>query len=103
LVPRLLADPACEDPDTGAAIAVWADSTPPIRRPAAVAAAKVQLAETGRHVTQLAIQLHGGVGITDEHDGGRWFKRMLASNASFGDAEHHLARFAARAELVAGV
>jgi alkylation response protein AidB-like acyl-CoA dehydrogenase len=72
-------------------------------RAAAVAAAKVQLAESGRYVTQQAIQLHGGIGITDEHDVGLYFKRMLALNASFGDAEHHLARFAARAEFVAGV
>jgi alkylation response protein AidB-like acyl-CoA dehydrogenase len=68
-----------------------------------VSSAKVQLAESGRYVTQQAIQLHGGIGITDEHDVGLYFKRMLALNSSFGDAEHHLARFAARPGFVAGV
>ena len=72
-------------------------------RTAAVASAKVQLAESGRYVTQQAIQLHGGIGITDEHDVGLYFKRMVALNAMFGDAEHHLARFATRADFLAGV
>ncbi|MEJ7602221.1 MAG: acyl-CoA dehydrogenase family protein [Kofleriaceae bacterium] len=62
--------------------------------PATVSAAKVQLAESGRYVTQQAIQLHGGIGITDEHDVGLYFKRMHALNATFGDAEFHVARFA---------
>jgi len=64
-------------------------------RKSAVSAAKVQLAESGRYVTQQAIQLHGGIGITDEHDVGLYFKRMQVLNTSFGDAEHHVARFSA--------
>ena len=62
--------------------------------PVTVSAAKVQLAESGRLVTQQAIQLHGGIGITDEHDVGLYFKRMHALNAMYGDAEYHVARFA---------
>jgi alkylation response protein AidB-like acyl-CoA dehydrogenase len=79
------------------------DGDAPAERAAAVAAAKIQLGESGRYVTQQAIQLHGGIGITDEHDIGLYFKRMLALNAIFGDAEHHLARFAARPEFRAGL
>jgi len=79
---------------TALAAAIRIDDRDPRERAAAVAAAKVQLAESGRFVTQQAIQLHGGIGITDEHDVGLYFKRMLALNASFGDAEHHVARFA---------
>jgi alkylation response protein AidB-like acyl-CoA dehydrogenase len=66
----------------------------------AVSAAKVQLATSGRFVTQHAIQLHGGIGITDEHDVGLYFKRMHALGVMFGDEEHHLRRFAAQPSFV---
>jgi alkylation response protein AidB-like acyl-CoA dehydrogenase len=62
-------------------------------RQSAISAAKVQLAVSGRYISQQAIQLHGGIGITDEHDVGLYFKRMLILNTLFGDEEHHLARF----------
>jgi alkylation response protein AidB-like acyl-CoA dehydrogenase len=65
-----------------------------VDQPATVSAAKAQLAESGRFVTQQAIQLHGGIGITDEHDVGLYFKRMHALNAMYGDAEFHIARCA---------
>ena len=63
-------------------------------RAAAISAAKAQIAESGRFVTQQAIQLHGGIGVTDEHDVGLYFKRMHALITAFGDQEHHVARFA---------
>ena len=85
------------------AAAIRIDGDDPAERTAAVTSAKIQLAESGRYVTQEAIQLHGGIGITDEHDVGLYFKRMLALNAVFGDAEHHLARFAARPDFLPGV
>jgi alkylation response protein AidB-like acyl-CoA dehydrogenase len=75
----------------------------PDERIAAIASAKVQLTESGRYVTQQAIQLHGGIGITDEHDVGLYFKRMIALNATFGDAEHHVGRFAQRPGFAAGL
>jgi alkylation response protein AidB-like acyl-CoA dehydrogenase len=84
------------------AAAIRIDDGIAAERIAAVASAKVQLAESGRYVTQQAIQLHGGIGITDEHDVGLYLKRMLALNATFGDAEYQLARFAARPEFVTG-
>ena len=85
------------------AAAIRIDGDDVAERIAAVSSAKVQLAESGRYVTQQAIQLHGGIGITDEHDVGLYFKRMLALNATFGDAQHHLARFAARPAFAAGL
>ncbi|HEX4421849.1 MAG TPA: acyl-CoA dehydrogenase family protein [Kofleriaceae bacterium] len=85
------------------AAAIRLDGDDLAERVAAVTSAKVQLAESGRYVTQQAIQLHGGIGITDEHDVGLYFKRMLALNASFGDAQHHLARFAARPGFTANL
>lgn len=63
-------------------------------RRAAVSAAKVQLATGGRYVVRQGIQLHGGIGCTDEHDVGLYFKRMQVLGALFGDEEHHVSRFA---------
>ena len=85
------------------AAAIRIDGDDPAERVAAVSSAKVQLAESGRFVTQQAIQLHGGIGITDEHDVGLYMKRMLVLNAVFGDAEYHLARFSARPAFLAGI
>ncbi|HVK69459.1 MAG TPA: acyl-CoA dehydrogenase family protein [Polyangium sp.] len=68
----------------------------PAERRFAVSAAKVELAICGRYVSQQALQLHGGIGITDEHDIGLYFKRMHVLNALFGDEEYHLARFGAQ-------
>jgi alkylation response protein AidB-like acyl-CoA dehydrogenase len=63
-------------------------------RRAAVSAAKVALSTSGRFVVKQAIQLHGGIGITDEHDVGLYFKRLQVLSTLFGDEEHHLERFA---------
>ena len=60
----------------------------------AVSAAVVQLASGGRFVVRQGIQLHGGIGCTDEHDVGLYFKRMQVLSQLMGDEEHHLARFA---------
>jgi pimeloyl-CoA dehydrogenase small subunit len=59
-------------------------------RRAAVAAAKVQIGRSGRFVGQQAIQLHGGIGMTDEYKAGHYFKRMTMIDTLFGDADHHL-------------
>jgi len=63
-------------------------------RKRAVSAAKVQLALGGKYITRQSIQLHGGVGCTDEHDIGLYFKRMQVLNTLFGDEDFHVARFA---------
>jgi alkylation response protein AidB-like acyl-CoA dehydrogenase len=70
-------------------------------RRSAVSAAKAQLAIGGRLVSQQAIQLHGGIGVTDEHDVGLYFKRMHVLNTLFGDEEHHVARFSAQPAFAA--
>jgi len=54
----------------------------------------VQVATGGRFVARQGIQLHGGIGCTDEHDVGLYFKRMQALSQMLGDEQHHLARFA---------
>jgi alkylation response protein AidB-like acyl-CoA dehydrogenase len=72
---------------------IKADASDEVERKTAISAAKVQLAAGGRFISQQAIQLHGGIGITDEHDVGLYFKRMHTLNTLFGDEEHHLSRF----------
>jgi alkylation response protein AidB-like acyl-CoA dehydrogenase len=73
---------------------VRADEEDTRTRRADISAAKYQLATGGIWVAQQSLQLHGGIGVTDEHDIGLYFKRMYALNALFGDQEHHVARFA---------
>lgn len=71
-----------------------ADEADVNERRRAVSIAKAQLAAGGKKVLESAVQLHGGIGITDEHDVGLYFKRMSVLNALFGDEEYHLARYA---------
>ncbi|MEM1247925.1 MAG: acyl-CoA dehydrogenase family protein [Acidobacteriota bacterium] len=58
-----------------------------------ISAAKVQLSDGGWFVQENAIQLHGGIGITDEQDVGLYFKRLRVLNGLFGDADHHVGRY----------
>ena len=75
--------------------AIRANDSDPRERMRGVSIAKVHLATGGRLVAQQGVQLHGGIGITDEADIGLYFKRMHVLNALFGDEDHHLARVAA--------
>ena len=59
----------------------------------AASACKVQIAKSCRFVGQQAIQLHGGIGMTDEYAAGHYFKRLTMIDRSFGDSDFHLARF----------
>ena len=61
--------------------------------PLACAALKVKLAEAGRYVSQQAVQLHGGIGMTDELVVGHHFKRLLLLSKLYGDEDHHLQRY----------
>ncbi|MGE3636832.1 MAG: acyl-CoA dehydrogenase family protein, partial [Sandaracinaceae bacterium] len=69
-----------------------ASDDPELRR-SAVSAAKATLSTSGFMVVAQAIQLHGGIGVTDEHDVSLYFKRMRVLNALFGDEEHHVQRY----------
>ncbi|MBI2585270.1 MAG: acyl-CoA dehydrogenase family protein [Rhodospirillales bacterium] len=63
-------------------------------RAKAVSAAKVQIGKAGRFVGQQAVQLHGGMGMTDELPVGHYFKRLTMIDTLFGDVDFHLRRFA---------
>ena len=61
----------------------------------ALSAAKAVIGQAGRFVGQQAVQLHGGMGMTDELKVSHWFKRLTAAQLMFGDSDTHLQRFAA--------
>jgi alkylation response protein AidB-like acyl-CoA dehydrogenase len=73
--------------------AIQADSENPDERKANVSAAKLQLTEGGWFVQENALQLFGGIGVTDEQDEGLFFKRVRVLQALFGDADHHVDRY----------
>ncbi|MBS3651988.1 acyl-CoA dehydrogenase family protein [Pseudaminobacter sp. 19-2017] len=62
-------------------------------RAAAAAAMKIAVDRQLRFVSQQAVQLHGGMGITDELAIGRYFKRALVISASFGSGDDHFRRY----------
>lgn len=70
-----------------------ADSSDIDARQQAVSAAKVVVAEDGRRICQQAIQMHGGIGVTQEYQLGDFAKRVAVADFAFGDADHHLARY----------
>jgi alkylation response protein AidB-like acyl-CoA dehydrogenase len=65
------------------------------RRRQAIAQAKVQIGNAARFVGQQCIQLHGGIGVTDEYIGSHYFKRLTMIEMQFGDTLHHLGEVSA--------
>ncbi len=72
-----LATAQCENPDR-------------IERRAALAAAKALMGQAGRYIGQQAVQLHGGMGMTDELNVSHYFKRLLAFELRAGTTDEHL-------------
>ncbi len=62
-------------------------------RAKAASAAKVTIGKAGRFVGQQAVQIHGGMGMTDELNVGHYFKRLTMIDALFGSTDHHLKRY----------
>lgn len=81
--------------------AMKVDDPDPLERRRAVSAAKELIGRTGRLVGQEAIQLHGGIGMTNELALGHYVKRLTAIDTQYGDADHHRDRFAATGHAVA--
>ena len=72
------------------------DAAPPVaERRRVVSAAKLRIADACRHVSQESVQLHGGMGMTEELKVSHTFRRLTVIAQQFGDADHHLERFAA--------
>jgi alkylation response protein AidB-like acyl-CoA dehydrogenase len=66
----------------------------------AVCAARVQIGEASRLIRHEAVQMHGGMGMTDELAVGRYFKRLFALEIQFGSTGLHLDRYMARSAMV---
>jgi alkylation response protein AidB-like acyl-CoA dehydrogenase len=78
-------------------------NAPAPERRAAMARAKYQLGNAMRFVGQQAVQLHGGIGVTDEYIVSHYFKRLTQMEMSFGDTLHHLGEVSAHMQDTAGV
>ena len=74
--------------------AVKVDSANPTERARAIHAAKVRAGRAIKFVGQAAIQMHGGMGMTDELPVSHYFKRATMIDFALGDVDHHLAAFA---------
>ncbi len=58
---------------------------------------KAGIGQAARFVSQNAVQLHGGIGMTEEYAVGHYFRRVMVIEHSFGDTAHHLSRLAREA------
>ena len=76
---------------------------PPAQRRRALAQAKLQLGQSMRYVGQQCIQLHGGIGMTDEYIASHYFKRLTVMEMSYGDTLHQIGEVSARMLDTAGV
>ena len=75
---------------------------PAVRR-RAVAQARVQVGRSMRFVGQQAVQLHGGIGMTEEYAGSHYFRKLTTLEMQYGDTMHALGEVSARMQDTAGV
>ena len=78
-------------------------NAPAPERRAAMARAKYQCGQSMRYVGQQAVQLHGGIAMTDEYIVSHYFKKLTQLEMSFGDSMHHLGEVSNRMQDTAGV
>lgn len=78
-------------------------NAPTEERRRALARAKYQLGQSMRFVGQQAVQLHGGIGVTDEYIVSHYFKKLTQLEMTLGDSLHHLGEVSARMQDTAGV
>ena len=78
-------------------------NAPTEERRRALARAKYQLGNAMRFVGQQAVQLHGGIGVTDEYIVSHYFKRLTQMETTLGDTLHHLGEVSKRMQDTAGV
>jgi alkylation response protein AidB-like acyl-CoA dehydrogenase len=76
--------------------AVKVASSDAVERRRTVSAAKARVGQAARFVGQQAVQLHGGMGVTDELPAAHHFKRLTMIEQTLGDTDYHLARFVAQ-------
>lgn len=69
-------------------------SGPPARRARIISGARAFTCQATRHIAAEAVQMHGGIGISDELDVSHYYRRLMVINTLFGNRDFHLARFA---------
>ena len=74
--------------------AMTVDEPDPTERARNIAMAKVGVGQGSRFVAQNAVQLHGGIGMTEEYAIGHYFRRCMVIEHMFGDPAYHLSRLA---------
>ena len=75
------------------------DAGNPLERVKAVSAAKAQVGKAGRFVGAQAVQLHGGMGVSEELNVGTYFKRLTVIGSLFGDVAFHTRRYGSIVEV----
>jgi len=88
---------ACEESRSILGPALQSLSGTPDERRRAVSAAKTRVGQCGLFVGHQAVQLHGGIGTSDELAVSHYLKRLLMIDLAFGNSDHHLERYAAMA------
>jgi alkylation response protein AidB-like acyl-CoA dehydrogenase len=78
-------------------------NAPAPERRAALARAKYQLGNSMRFIGQQSVQLHGGIGVTNEYIVSHYFKKLTQMEMTFGDSMHHLGEISNRMQDTAGV
>ena len=78
-------------------------NAPTAERRMALARAKYQVGCSMRFIGQQSVQLHGGIGVTDEYIGSHYFKKLTQLEMTFGDTMHHLGEVSAGMKDTAGV
>ena len=78
-------------------------NAPTEERRRAMARAKYQLGMSMRFIGQNSVQLHGGIGVTDEYIGSHYFKKLTQLELTYGDTLHHLGEVSQRMQDTAGV
>ena len=73
------------------------------QRRRAISQSRVQLGQSMRLVGQQCVQLHGGIGVTDEYIASHYFKRLTMLEMNFGDTQFHLGEVSSRMQDTAGV
>ena len=78
-------------------------NAPTEERRRAMARAKYQMGVSMRFIGQNSVQLHGGIGVTDEYIGSHYFKKLTQLELTYGDTLHHLGEVSERMQDTAGV
>ncbi len=76
--------------------AMMVEEADPEERARNISMAKVGVGQAARFVSQSAVQLHGGIGMTEEYAVGHYFRRCMVIEHLFGDTAHHLSRIASQ-------